>query len=1139
MSYRSVLWTLSVVLLGSPFATAGEILLQLDLSKPPNACDASELKQTITGVRGPANFVQTDDGNAYWLDGLTDQLAVEPSDELRDALAQPFTIELSFLFHVLPTQTQSYPCMVAALDEQGKYVWALRGYKYNDWCQFHVAPKASLTLRRSAKAMDWHHAAVCFTGEQLVGYLDGVQMRERVTWSGLEQRFSKIVLGQRGHSKWDRFSGLIKGFKISRGVLYGSETSQAAKLANAERLREKSLEKFAELMKPEDPAWERHHPFMLFTSDQIPALKARLRVRRGPELLRHFRQDCDDAIDPKSPRYVAPDTRLGLFQDRYWPGCNQALLPLASILFDDEKYVRHGIELMLTTARTVGYYDIAEKGDASFAGAAGTVMTLALGYDWAYRWMTPEQRRAVRECLLELGAAEFEVSMEKGFRLFWVRNWNAMGISALGHASLAVMGETLAPAHEWLHAAKRLTEEYFNNAVGRDGGFLEGPAYFYYGTHQLLIFAAALAHSTQYNLFETTNLKRLPDYLCYCLAPWGGEIDPVGYCGPKISHNMHALAVLRDWVPGKPIEWLWRRSYGDDPYRWLNMQYYLLPWYRPQPEVSTPELPLAQHFRDRGIVKMRTGWDADALAASFEAEWARTAAHDQADRGNFTINGYGGRWCVDAGGRNTPNSGSTRAHNLVTIDGKGQAHFYQNSNSDAFITDYCHLDRLATTVEADLTNAYCYGRSWHLVRRDVNEFRHVRRRFTMVRGDGDVPPYFIVMDDIDKDGEPHDYIWHLHSLGLNEAKLTDSGALSVTKNWPSEVSYLVHPKPAGVRAGPVPHAQKYGRAELDINVPEDGTYKLWGLGRAGDECPGGMDSWFLSLGNRENIYWSGGWDMYYKWLAVPGTFDLSKGKHTLVVRMREPEARVVRFYLTKQLDMAPVGWIPPAGVDRIVIEASKPTRLTPPMATAVEQLTSQPGGMDVVPLWPPDAKPHLGTFAPDVTCTQILYTLSVRTENPRFATLIYPRKPGMPKLEVQRRDRHFVLDWGGTVDRVYIRTDRPIRGAGISSDAWLVVMRAPARATPETRLRYFMAGGSSLTSSGKVMVDLVGQEGTAMVADEGACVNGERVRTFRVFAPHAKSVLAFGELVEFRKIDGMVCPAAGSVKAPPVLRWGR
>lgn len=1136
MLYRRLLCILVTGSFCLRLAAAREVLLELDLSKPPVASDASDLKHKITGVRSAANFVQTDDDNAYWFDGLTDQLVVEPSDELKDALSQPFTIELSFLFHVLPTQTKSYPCMVGALDEQGKYVWALRGFKYNDWCQFHVAPKTSLTLRRSAKAMGWHHVAVCFTGKELVGYFDGVEMRERVTWSGLGQPFAKIVLGQRGHSKWDRFSGLIKDVKISRGAIYGRGTSEAAKLANAGRLREKSLEKFAELMKPEDPAWERRHPFMLFTSDEIPALKARLRAGRGPELMSHFRQDCDDAIDPNSSRYVAPDTRLGLFQDRYWPGCNQALLPLASILFGDEKYVRHGIELMLTTARTVGYYDIAEKGDASFAGAAGTAMTLALGYDWAYRWMTPEQRRTVRECLLELGAAEFEVSMEKGFRLFWVRNWNAMGISALGHASLAIMGETFAPTHEWLHAAKRLTEEYFNNAVGRDGGFLEGPAYFYYGTHQLLIFAAALAHSTQYNLFESTNLKRLPDYLCYCLAPWGGEHDPIGYCGPKISYNMHAVAVLRDWLPGKPIEWLWRKSYGGDPYRWLQMQYYLLPWFRPEAETESPELPLAQHFRDRGIVKMRTGWDADALAASFEAEWARTSAHDQADRGNFTINGYGGRWCVDAGGRNTPNSGSTRAHNLVTIDGKGQALFYQNSNSDAFITDYCHLDGLATTVEADLTNAYCYGRSWHLVRRDVNEFRHVRRRFTMVRGDGGVPPYFIVMDDIDKDGEPHDYTWHLHSLGLSEAELTDAGALTVTKSWPSEVSYLVHPKPAGVRAGPVPHARKYGRAELDIDVLEDGTYKLWGLGRAGDECPGGMDSWFLSLGSRENIYWSGGWDMYYKWLAVPGTFDLSKGKHTLVVRMREPEARVVRFYLTNQLAVAPVGWIPPAGVGRIVIEASKPTRLTPPMTTGREQLASKPGEMAVVPLWPPEAKAQLGTFAPDVTCTQILYTLSVRVENPRFAALIYPHKGDMPKLKIRRRDRHFVLDWGKTEDRVYIRTDQPIHDAGISSDAWLVVMRGPAKATPATRLRYFMAGGSSLASSGRAMVDLSGQPGTVMVSGGNVAVSGEQIRTFRVLAPHAKTVAAFGESMDFKTTNEMVTPTA-TLKPPQVLRW--
>ena len=297
-----------------------------------------------------------------------------------------------------------------------------------------------------------------------------------------------------------------------------------------------------------------------------------------------------------------------------------------------------------------------------------------------------------------------------------------------------------------------------------------------------------------------------------------------------------------------------------------------------------------------------------------------------------------------------------------------------------------------------------------------------------------------------------------------------------------------------------------------------------------------MDSWFLSLGDRENIYWSGGWDLYYKWLAVPGTFDLSKGKHSLTVRMREPEARVMRFYLTNQLDIAPVGWLPPVGLGRTVIEADRPTRLTPPMATGMEQLSSKPGGMDVVPLWPPEAQPKLGTFAPDVTCTQILYTLSVRATNPRFAALIYPRKRGMPALKTREQDRRFVLDWGDTVDRVYIRTDRPIRTDGITSDARLVLVRTPAKATPETRQRYFMAGGSSLVSSGRAMVDLGDQQGTVMVAGDRVAVSGERLRTFRVFAPHAKEATAFGKPVDFETTKEMVAPTS-ALRPPRVLRW--
>ena len=1128
--WRCVLAVVAVVGLSSIADGAGsaDVLLDLDLSRPPAARDASALGQRVQGVRGKENFVETDRGNAYWFDGLTDQLVVDASQGLAQAFRRPFTVEVEFLYHVLPEVPRCYPRLVAGVDGQGKPVWELMGFKYNSRCRFYSAPDMSLLFGVGPKPLEWHRAAICYDGKEVVGYWDGVQGRERVSWAGADRPCAKIVIGQLGRSKWDRFSGLIRRVKITRGVLFSKATSDEAKRTNSDLLRAKSLDEFSPLLKPEDRAWAQRHPFMLFTWDEIPALKQRLASGRGPELLRHFRDDCDAALDPASPRYVPTDTRLGLFQDRYWPGCNMALLPLATILFGEERYVRHGIELMLTTARTVGYYDIAEKEDASFADGAGTAMNLALGYDWAYRWMTPEQRRTVREALLELAAAEFAFSFDRSFRFFWVRNWNAMGISALGHAALAIQGETLAPGHDYLYTAKRLAEEYFNNAIGRDGGFVEGTHYLYYGVQHLLVFAAALAHSTEYDLFESTNLKRLPDYLPYCFMPWSQELDPIGYARPNIPLNMHVTSILRDRFPGKATDYLWRSCYGDEPYQWLNMHYYMLLWYRPEPEARPLGLPLARHFRDRGIVKMRSGWDADAVAASFEAEWGRVAAHDQADRGNFTIQAYGARLCVDAGGRHSPTTGATRAHNLVTVDGKGQPLFYINSMSDAFITDYGHLPGIATSAEADLTNAYCYGHSWFLTRKDVDQFRHVRRRFTMVRASGSAPPYFLVTDDIDKDGQPHEYTWHLHSFGMNDAKLDPDGSFVVSKNWPKEVSYLVHPMPDRARPGPVGQG-KYGRAEFEIDVPADGEYMLWGLGRAGDECPGGMDSWFLSLAGRKGIYWSGGHSVFHKWLAVPGTFRLTRGKHTLQVRMREPEAKLVRFYLTSHMDEAPVGWRPKSGAGRMVIDASKPTRLVAPMTVREESIVSTPATMRAVPLWPREGSAKLGTFAPDVTCTQHLYTLSARATQARFAVLIYPRRPGMPKLDLTRRGRAFELKWADTVDRVLLRTDRPIDAGGVESDADLVVLRGS--------VDFMMAGGSKLTVNGQTLVDLAGAKGTVMVHSDWVAVSGEKVRTFRVRAPRAKHVSAFGRPVEFRTADGFVVPAGGTVKPPTVLRW--
>ena len=1143
---------LCLCLLCSAHAQGPKPLLELDFETYPPA--AATLAGCTIAEAPPADAqVRRADepGACVSFDGRSDVLVLAPlGEELSAAMRGAFTLELEARFDTLPEDIPAYPYVVEALDADLNTVLAVRGHKLGrfevlftagtpakpqsflaTWS--HPTPTATRIFRRR-----WTHLAVTVKPDEAVTlFIDGEQLGSALLAGSLPS-ITALRLGGDNGKPYQKFHGRVDELRILPGAVYTEATSAPARERNAKRLRNESRQTWEPQLLPEAPDWARRHPRMVLTPSRLAALKTRLSTGRGLELRQRLLADCAEWINPESERYYDPDEYL-LQQDRY-PVLTPALLCLGTLLSDETAYARRAGEIVAAYADHLGYDDVAHY-LVSPAGAAGTVMMMSLAYDWGYDVFTPEQRLRIRESLLETAAGAHDMFKSNDVIYGkWVANWSAMGVSTLGHACLAIMGESKAPVIKWLDLARHLALAYGHSAIDEQGAFHEGAAYFFYGAQHILVFLDALYTTTGEDLLQHANYARVPDYLAYMVLPWGQEVMPLKYCGSNCcAHNQHVLQLYRARVGSQATEWVWQKLYGPDKHPPFCQLFGML-WFRPESKaLDHPGLPLATWFRGEGLLGFRSDWSSDGLAGAFYAHHARIVAHDQADRGQFVLYGYGGRWIVDSGGRQGRFSGHRDAHNLVTVDGiSAQPNPLSKLNwhTDSFLTDVCHADDVATAAQADLTSSYRYLCNWqreiYNSDGDVGEMDpfDAAQRYLLFMREQHAPPYVLVLDDLQMDDAEHVYTWHLHTGSHNA--VTVDGQRAVCHRPATGTLRFVHCPLAAV-GSPGPKPSGDGGAEYDIVVESPGAYSLWGYGRSGDVMPGGMDSFLIDFAGRDNITWSADGNHDYKWLRVGSiAFDLAAGTHTLRVRLREPEARVARFALVPEgstvLDIT--------GYDRsrnIVVDASRPTRLRAPFAVGTEQERLFPEAKMLVVLLTPDTGLRVKPFYPDVLPPHPRLEAADKGQRGRFLAFCYPHKPRMetPAVEQVAQGR-WRIRWKRCEDLVCLGGGSGA-GPGVDSDASLCVLRTRrGRVTA-----YVMQNGSRLGHNGKRLLDLRGRRGTAMAAEGGTlAISGSAVTDFVASAPQVRRTLAHGKVVRTRRCSDGQCPAA-PIHPRAVLTW--
>jgi hypothetical protein len=328
---------------------------------------------------------------------------------------------------------------------------------------------------------------------------------------------------------------------------------------------------------------------------------------------------------------------------------------------------------------------------------------MAIGYDWLYGALSPDDRHVVREAIIQKGLDAAMPIYERQL------SWTVTHFYSNPYCNAGFTIGALAVAEEDMQKAEaivRFAVDSLPRALGTygvDGGWPEGEMYWNIATRHMALMLSALetAAGTDFGIAGSKRLDRIGRFRVYTTGPsgrvfsFGDAAEDDGSVPQMFWIAKHTNQPAFAWQETRRIE------------KTNRMEPLDLVWFdREQRMPSGPAWPLDAIFPSIGIATFRSSWeDPDAL---FLATVARDnkAPHSHLDLGSFILEAGGVRWAMELGpDDNGPGARShyrarTEAHNTLMIDGQNQ-----DVRADARIMRHEFTPDLSW-VQFDLTHAY-------------------------------------------------------------------------------------------------------------------------------------------------------------------------------------------------------------------------------------------------------------------------------------------------------------------------------------------------------------------------------------------------------------------------------------------------
>ena len=383
-------------------------------------------------------------------------------------------------------------------------------------------------------------------------------------------------------------------------------------------LKDADLAKLKQLIR-KDPLLKKGVDAMLKRADRYARRHTITRKLRGPRLL-HVSRDCMNRM------YT---------------------LGLAWRLTGEKKYLNAARRNLLAACA------FKDWNPSHFLDTAEMSHAVGIGYDWFFHALTEEERKTIRDGLIEHGLKPglkaYGYSGKPPRWSWWtgsVHNWNQVCNGGLIAGALAIAETEADYAKKIVPAAVRLLPKALVN-YAPEGAWMEGPGYWKYATDYTVYALASLetALGTDFGLGKMKGVSETGWYPIYMTGPTGLPFNfadagkknrPRGsapcmfwlakrYNEPAFAADERAMMTKR---PGDPFDVIWYVPGGRRPKR--------------------PTLDRC--YRGRvDVAFFRGSWDdGDALYFAVKAGFNQVN-HAHCDVGSFVMDALGVRWAVDLG----------------------------------------------------------------------------------------------------------------------------------------------------------------------------------------------------------------------------------------------------------------------------------------------------------------------------------------------------------------------------------------------------------------------------------------------------------------------------------------------------------
>ena len=302
-----------------------------------------------------------------------------------------------------------------------------------------------------------------------------------------------------------------------------------------------------------------------------------------------------------------------------------------------------------------------------FLDTAEMTHAFAIGYDWLYPVLTPDERTTIRTAIVEKGLRRGEEAYRGTQAWKWWttvhHNWNQVCNGGMILGALAVADEEPELA-KFILASALKSLPLAMASFAPDGGWNEGPGYWDFTLQYTVALLAGLnsALGTDFGLSREAGFDRTGSFRVFFVGPTG---RPFNYA--DVGDGKAGDAPVMYWLARhfkQPLyAWEAKRSAGNggSPLDLL--------WYQPSELApASTKIPLDTVFRGVDVAFLRSSWsDPNALWVGFKGG-DNKSNHSHLDLGTFVFDALGERWAIEIGSDN---------YNLPDYFGKKRWTYYR------------------------------------------------------------------------------------------------------------------------------------------------------------------------------------------------------------------------------------------------------------------------------------------------------------------------------------------------------------------------------------------------------------------------------------------------------------------------------